>query len=536
MIMSKFSGRAKNVLRVRPQAAVRSVKGALRTHEGGDGFVRTPESELFLLALANMVGEDTFYEDGVSRDERYVELIHQVASENPQFIAGADPAEGRIGLAQYLRQVMHMRSAATVMAAEYVAAGGPQGRSVVARALMRADEPAEILGYWMGQYGRRLPAALKRGIADAVVKLYDERAALRYDGHSRAIRMADVIELVHPQPKDAHQSALFRYLLDKRHHDDSQSRAWVLGSEHDLLMIRAAAELEMVPEAERRDVLRHDSDVLKRAGFSWERLSGWLPGGMDAEAWEAAIPSMGYMALLRNLRNFEEAGVGSSTMEAVAAKLRDADAVRKSRQFPYRFWSAYRFVPSLEWAKTLEVALDASVENIPELPGRTLVLIDVSGSMQMTVSNRSQVARFELAALFAAAQAKRAQNADVVIFGTDHAPLPVAPNQSVLRYIEAVGASIGSVGHGTMIYRALLENYSGQDRVVIFTDCQAHDSSRDGRALAHVPLIYTYDLGGYRPGAFESGRAGRYTFGGFTDAAFTAMKLIERGRDADWPF
>ncbi len=70
--------------------------------------------------------------------------------------------------------------------------------------------------------------------------------------------------------------------------------------------------------------------------------------------------------------------------------------------------------------------------------------------------------------------------------------------------------------------------------VVIFTDDQQHDSGRV--RLDHVPLIYTFDLAGYRPSALPAGQHGRYTLGGFTDATFTVMKVLENGRDAGWPF
>ena len=126
--------------------------------------------------------------------------MHKVTETNPAVHRRRRPGGRSVGLAQYLRQVMLMRSAAVVMAAEYVAAGGAGGRSVVARALQRADEPAELLGYWMPTHGRRLPMPIKRGVADAVRRLYTERAALRYDGLSRQLRMADVIELTHPAP------------------------------------------------------------------------------------------------------------------------------------------------------------------------------------------------------------------------------------------------------------------------------------------------------------------------------------------------
>ena len=76
-----------------------------------------------------MVGEDTFYERAADRDARFVDLVREVTAANPAFIAGADVDAGKVGLVQYLRETMLMRSAAVVMAAEYVAAGGAGGRS-----------------------------------------------------------------------------------------------------------------------------------------------------------------------------------------------------------------------------------------------------------------------------------------------------------------------------------------------------------------------------------------------------------------------
>src|SRR5207245_6326047 len=122
--MSKFSGTNRRPLRVNLTGPIRTRGRGTVTHEGGDAFGRDPESDLFLLAATNMVGEDTFYERAVDRDARFAELVHRVAAANPAFIAGADPASGRVGLAQYLREAMVMRSAAVIMAAAYVAAGG----------------------------------------------------------------------------------------------------------------------------------------------------------------------------------------------------------------------------------------------------------------------------------------------------------------------------------------------------------------------------------------------------------------------------
>ena len=322
--MPKFSGTKRRPLRTNLTAPIATTNERTRTFEGGAAFARDPESELFTLAVTNMVGEDTFYERADKRDGRFVELVHTVTAANPTFIAGADVEAGQVGLAHYLRETMLMRSAAVVMAAEYVAAGGRFGRSVIARP---CSVPTSRPSCWLlahpprpqrpdadqARHRRRRPSSLHRP------------RALRYDGRSSQIRMADVIELTHPSPRDARESALFKFLLDRRHHDDARADADVLP------VLAAAAELDALPMEERRAVLRaRGPGTLADAGFSWERLSGWLPGGMDAEAWEAVIPSMGVMALVRNLRNFDEAGIANAAVDAVINKITDAEQVPRA--------------------------------------------------------------------------------------------------------------------------------------------------------------------------------------------------------------
>jgi hypothetical protein len=419
----------------------------------------------------------------------------------------------------YLRDTMQMRSAAVVMAAEYVAAGGPNGRAVVASALARADEPAEILAYWAQRYGRNFPQPIKRGVADAASRLYTERAALKYDGQSRAWRMGDVIDITHPRPVGDWQSNLFRWLLDTRHNRDTVTLPDGCNT------IAARAELEAVPAMERRGAL--DAERLNRAGMTWESLAGWLQGPMDAGAWEAVIPSMGYMALLRNLRNFEQAGVSDTTLQAVAATLADPEQVARSRQFPLRFLSAFKTIATERFAWPLEQALNASVANIPALPGRTLVLIDVSGSMRTALSARSTLTRAEATSLFGVALAKRCADADVVAYDTNAWSVDV--NHSALRVANEV-SRLG--GGGTYTFQTLAATYNGHDRVVILTDEQAHYGQ--GPTLS-CPL-YTFNVGGYRVAHTPQGERGSYAFGGLTDAGFRVIPLLEAQKHARWPW
>jgi hypothetical protein len=102
---------------------------------------------------------------------------------------------------------------------------------------------------------------------------------------------------------------------------------------------------------------------------------------MDAAAWERQIPSMGYMALLRNLRNFDEAGISAASVQLVISKLTNRDEVAKSRQFPMRFLSAYKAVESERWKPALAEAVELSMANVPELPGKSLVLASALGDL-----------------------------------------------------------------------------------------------------------------------------------------------------------
>lgn len=501
------------------RSAIKTVGAPVnRTFEGARAWHRDAKSELFLLAVTNMVSEQTFYEVASQRDQRFVELIKKVTAEDPEWVQRFVP---------WLRNTAQMRSASVVVASEYVAAGGPNGRKVVASAMARADEPAELLAYWSVEHGHRFPQPVKRGVADAVQRLYTEKAALKYDGLSRAWRMADVLELVHPKPADEAQSELFRYLLDRRHHPET------LEVGRSLSKVAVRLELEAVADDKRREVLRErGSDLLKDAGATWEWLSGWIPGGMDAEAWDAVIPSMGYMALLRNLRNFDEAGISDERVRFVQNVLADSEAVARSRQFPYRFWSAYRNVHSLRWAQTLESALEHSVRNIPALPGRTLVLTDTSGSMMSPISAKAKVRHFEIAALFAAAVAKQAKDLDLVSFADFSERIPFSKSHSVLRTVESVENRIGRVGHGTRLGEAVKQWFDGHDRVVVFSDMQTADRVP---TLSGV-VTYVFNTGGYGSTPFSVGEKGHYELGGFSDATFRLMAVLEDLRDASWPF
>ncbi len=184
-----------------PTATARTIgpivtTGPAATFEGGAGFARDAKSDLFLLAVTNMVGERTFYENADARDARFEQLVHQVAVLDGDWMGRFIP---------WLRGEANMRSASLVAACEAVkarlAAGLSGGnRCLIDAACQRADEPGEVLAYWTSRHGRTIPMPVKRGLTDAVRRLYSGKSLLKYDTDSKGYRFGDVLNLIHPAP------------------------------------------------------------------------------------------------------------------------------------------------------------------------------------------------------------------------------------------------------------------------------------------------------------------------------------------------
>lgn len=518
--MTKF-----NTTRTRPAVhspVVTAPVATGHTHEGAPGYAREPRAEMFLLAVTNMVSEDTFYEQAATRDSRYQQLIHTVAAADPDWTAG---------FLRWLRGAANMRSASLVGALEaaraMLKAQVPGARGIINSVLQRADEPGEALSYWVQHYGRALPQPVKRGVADAAARLYNERTLLKYDTASHGFRFGDVLDLTHPTPRAPWQGHLFDHALARRHGRGNHIPI-------ELPILTANALLRTMTASDPGALLH--ADLLAASGMTWEDALSLAGGRVDkGRLWEALIPNMGLMALARNLRNFDQEGVSDTVALQVAARFVDPEEITRSRMFPFRWLAAYRHAPSLRWGPSLDIALTLSLNNVPELTGRTLILVDLSGSMSDPAAGKlSDLSRADAAKVFGAALAKRAENPTLVWFHSYSRTVDVPRGGSLLKLVEAFPSPCGS----TATQSAVVHHYASHDRVIIITDEQAHYGG-GGDVTVTVPArvpVYTWNLGGYQHGHAPSGLGTRHTFGGLTDAGFQMIPLLEAGRDADWPW
>jgi hypothetical protein len=564
--MPKFNQKGAQSARKTGPVSPMTTTGTTKTFEGGAGFTRDAKSELYLTSVTNMVGEDTFYESAREKDDRFVKLVRQVVLEDP------DWAFRFLG---WLRNKANMRSASVVFAAEAVKArldakdssafdasvGGQPGYAVklgtkdfVWQGMARADEPGEFLAYWTSKYGKNLPQPVKRGLALATNNLFNEYSYAKY-GKSGAWQLSDIVNLVHPTPKDSVQGDLYRHALNERNPRNK-------GKEipESLTMLR---QRKQITSALTRDGVRalmasdEGRERLKAAGMTWEALTG-MYGELDAAFWESLIFSgqLGYMAMLRNLRNFEKAQISREARAQVCTRLAAPGEVARSRQFPFRFLSAYKAVESDWWSLALSDALDHSVGNLPVFPGRTLVLVDTSASMDDPISQKSSVTHAEIGALFGVVLARAGESVDLhgfaggssyyssYSFGNTYGRDKVSfkhdlpKGGSMLKGIQSFTKRIGEVGHGTQMVQALKETYDGHDRVILVTDMQAFAAYGGDEVTSAVPAdvrMYGINPSGYASTALDLSKRNRYEVGGFSDQVFRMIRLLEAG-DTNWPF
>jgi hypothetical protein len=379
-----------------------------RTHEGAPAVRISKMQELRRSVCSSFLWEKSFYEDGVSIADRIVNLAAEVE------------LEALAALAVELRHKENLRHMPLLLLAVLArrGKGNPLVADTIAEVIRRPDEMGELLSIHAllnkvgpDQLKKVLPAQMKKGIARAFAR-FDAYQLGKYD-RDGAVRLKDVMFLTHPKPADAEQKAIWEQLINGT-----------------------------LPSPD-----------------TWEVS---LSGGADkCEAFTRLLKEgkLGYLALLRNLRNMVDAGVDDGL-------IRDAILARKGagNVLPFRFTAAARACPRMEAA--LDEALCERINEMPVLSGKTIVLVDVSYSMRARLSARSDLTRMDAAATLASVI-----HGDLRVITFSHKNVEVPAR----RGMAGVDAIINSQDHsGTRLAEAVaLANKQKHDRLIVITDEQA---------------------------------------------------------------
>jgi 60 kDa SS-A/Ro ribonucleoprotein len=236
----------------------------------------------------------------------------------------------------------------------------------------------------------------------------------------------------------------------------------------------------------------------------------------------------------------------------VCATLSDAQTVARSKQFPFRFLSAYRELKHLQDGRVstvltaLEMAVQHSAANIRGFDANTRVVIaaDVSGSMQQAISAKSIVQRYDIGLMLAMLLQHRCQNVVTGMFGDTWKVISV-PKHSILANVDEFHRREGEVGYSTnghLVIQDLVHRRKVVDKIMLFTDCQLWNSGvgspissvwQQYKSIAPDARLYLFDLAGYGHTPVQVLHDQSVCLvAGWSDRVFDVMTAIESGDKA----
>ena len=400
-----------------------AVKAApVYTHEGARALKLTPEQALRRSVLSCLLWEDEFYEDGKAIAKAITDTANQCKVE---FVAD---------LAIEARNVMGLRHAPLLLLLNVIERGRgdkyPDGfvADTINACIQRVDEITELVALYWKDGKKPLANQLKKGLGKAFNK-FDEYQFAKYNRDAK-IKIRDVMFLVHPQPADSVQAAVFKAIAE------------------DTLKTPDTWEVALSAGADKKET------------FTRLITTGKMP----------------YMALLRNLRNMAQADVD---YQIVA----NAIEARKGAQyvFPFRYVAAAKAAP--RWEDSLDKALVAASNSIPKITGKTLVIVDTSGSMYYSkVSAKSDMRRIDAGAAVAAI-VRECVAGEVYVFATGSQTVELKARHG-MALVEQVAEATKQTGGGGIYLSACMRQLQtvhghNTDNIIVITDeedCGGNDS------------------------------------------------------------
>lgn len=448
---------------------------------GGQAYTQTPELELVSILLTSFA-TDQFYRSAPDTFER---LKYLISISDKKLVAK---------MAIYARKQFGMRSITHVVASELAKhiKGEDWAKGFYSSIIHRPDDMMEILSYHTQNNGK-IPNAIKKGFAIAFNR-FDKYALAKYRGAGKEFKLIDVVNLVHPVPTDKNKEAIGALVKGGLKSFDT----W----ETELTKAGQTATSEDEKAAFKKDV--------------WVNL--------------IREKKIGYFALLRNLRNIVEQA--PEVISEAIETLTNEDLIKKSLVLPFRFTTAYDEVEKLTDGKiirqvlvALNKAVDISLSNVPQFEGDTLVVLDVSGSMQGKPA--------QIGSLFAAILAKVC-NADFMTFSDSAKYHNINPSDSTITIAKGLRFAAGGTNFHS-IFQTANKHY---DRVVILSDMQGwvgHNTptaefNKWKTTTKSDPFVYSFDLAGYGSMQFPENKV--FCVAGFSDKIFTVMGLLEKDKKA----
>lgn len=383
-------------------------------NEGAIAFQMSDKEKLVTQVLTSLFNENKFYGDN-SQD--ILQTARNVIKTDARFVAN---------LCIFARSEMHLRTISHVLASELAKSteGKNFVRKVLNKIIERPDDMTEVLAYYINTHGKPIPNSIKKGLADSFSR-FDEYQLAKYN-RDNAVKLKDILCLVHPKAKDEKQNDLWKRLLE------------------DNLEIPVTWETELSSK------------------------------GNTKETWESLIDEnkLGYMAMIRNLRNIIRSE--AANLHKVYDYLTDESRVLKSKQLPFWYYSAYKAlmkegIGTSKIFDALETAIKTSTKNIDKLKGKTLIAADVSGSMNSAISSKSELTCAEIAVLMLSIANYICEESITRTFDNDLYPCTMSAKNGIIANANSVKVNGGGTDI-TLPLRYLLDKKIFVDRIILLSD------------------------------------------------------------------
>lgn len=488
--------------------------------------IADPATKLITMIGSSFFNEPSYY-GGNAKDSKDLTDKSRDVIKTAAAVANSDNPEDLWVICKWAREELHMRTTPNVLAAIgcKITATKPWARVSIPAIAQRADEPLHIFAAYTHLFGKPLPNSLKRGLSDTLAK----------KSEWEHIRYSDSAPGVHPNTKDM-------LLMVARKGD------WPIKKElFNYLVNGELSNPEVIPVAAAHAAIAQCTkfnDVAKAlvlaARSPWEVVLSKF--GNTTAVWEFLINNnlLGYMALLRNLRNIENAKVHTDCQKLIREKL--IKGAVTSKQLPFRFLAARQNI-SENWTRSaIDLAFNESIVNTPILTGKTLIVVDQSGSMRSPVSDKSTMMCDEVAQTLAAILAKRcgAENVTIYAFADRTKEVGFSDADSVMAIVERIKkTSVGSSTYAHLPIQVVSALNQKFDRIIILSDMQCYtsnvwdynDTVKLDEAVKlyrnkvnHDVFIHSIDLHGYGTAVVDPKDKKVQLLGGWSENIF---KLIE---------
>jgi 60 kDa SS-A/Ro ribonucleoprotein len=474
-------------------------------YEGNKAYQLKHEMELYSL-VCNCMCEDQYYRKNKETLNQLKELVQKCDN---QFI---------MKLSIYAREQMNLRSIPLVLAILLVKKLTPHTsksleKQFIKRIIQRADELTEICGIYKEfneQKLKPIPNWLKEGIALAFEN-FDEYQFAKYKKSKSDITLKYIARnLVHPHPKNDEQKLLYGKIMEYNN-----------------------TKLD-VP-------------------YTWEvELSNAKKNNKSKQqVWEDLIDSkkLPYMALLRNLRNILQENVSINHITKICNMLSNAESVKKSKQFPFRFLSAYREIQEIDNIHTSDImtALENAIEHTVDtlkINGNIFISIDTSGSMTACISEKSKIRRMDIGIVLAMLL-KHKTKCITSIFAEGFKIKNFYKNAILTNCCSIQDGEVGHSTNGYLVLKYAIDNDLMVDKIMIFTDLQlwndniyAMAASGNGefkdlwkqyKKINKKCKLYLFDLAGYGNVPVKVNEDDVYMIAGWSDRIFDMLHALENG-------